>query len=155
MLERLSCPVSSCRAENDWQAEVCVRCGVSLREYLRLSAYPAYLFNRGLSAARASHFAQARDLFAAVIHWCPSDLAARNAFAAACLELRDLAEARHQWEEVLSYSSTDPIATQGLATLDRLIAEQEEKTRGQPRRNGKRAATKQFRKKRKRSKKEA
>ena len=122
LLERLPCPVSTCHADNDVRAETCIACGVSLREYFRLSAYPAQLFNQGLAAARAGRFAQARDLFAAVISWCPTDVTARNAFAAACLELHDLDEARRQWETVVASSPADPLATKGLTIIANMMA---------------------------------
>lgn len=124
ILERLPCPINTCHAENDVRAETCIACGVSLREYFRLSAYPAQLFNQGLSAARAGRFAQARDLFAAVISWCPTDVTARNAFAAACLELHDLDEARRQWEIIVASSPADPIATKGLTIIANVMAAQ-------------------------------
>ena len=114
---RLTCPVATCRTDNDVQAEVCVHCGTPLRAYTRLSTYPAHLFNQGLSEARKGKTAHARDLFAAVVYWCPMDLEARNALAMACYISGDSAEARRQWEMVLSRSPTDPLATGGLAAL--------------------------------------
>jgi len=114
---RIPCPTSTCFAENDVEAEVCGRCGVALRQYVRLLVYPYQLFNQGLQQARADNFARARDLFAAVVYWCPQDKIARNALAAACFELKDLAEATQQWEAVLSLSATDVMAKQGLAAI--------------------------------------
>jgi|SRR5579859_1128894 len=114
---RIPCPTSTCFAENDVEAEVCGRCGVVLRPYINLLLYPAQLFNQGLQEARAGSFARARDLFAAVVYWCPSDKNARNALAAACFELRDLVEAGRQWEIVLFSSPTDVFARQGLAAI--------------------------------------
>src|SRR5947209_14725003 len=114
---RLTCPGGTCRADNDAQAEVCVRCGTPLRGYARLSTYPAHLFNLGLSAAREGQVARARDLFAAVVYWCPMDLEARNALAMASYALGDATEARHHWETVLARFPADALATRGLAEL--------------------------------------
>jgi Flp pilus assembly protein TadD len=115
----LTCPASRCRAENEPDAEVCVRCQTPLRSYARLSAYPAALFNRGLAAARAGRLGEARDLFSAVMWWCPLDLDARNAFALACFRQGDRAEARRNWGQVLARSPRNEVALQGLAMLDR------------------------------------
>ena len=113
----LTCPANLCRADNDIQAEVCVRCGTPLHGYARLSAYPALLFNQGLSAARTGNMAQARDAFAAVVYWCPLDQEARNALALACFALGDQTQARSHWERVLTRSPENEVATQGLAAL--------------------------------------
>lgn len=115
---KLICPASACRAGNHAQAEVCERCGTPLRGYARLSTYPARLFNLGLSAARAGKVARARDFFAAVVHWCPMDLEARNALAMACFALGDETEARHHWEMILERSPVDALVMQGLAALE-------------------------------------
>jgi thioredoxin-like negative regulator of GroEL len=117
---KLPCPAQTCRSENDIENTTCVSCGIPLREYFRLYLYPAHLFNQGLKKAREGQFAQARDLFAAVVHWCPTDCQARNALAATCLELRDTQQARCQWEEVINLSSKDDFARQGLAVLAQL-----------------------------------
>ncbi len=113
------CPISSCRSENDSTASNCIRCGTPLQGYLHLQDHPAHLFNQGLSRAKQGEFEQARDLFAAVVYWCPKDLEARNALALACLVLPDLLEARRQCEHVLAIAPTDPVAQQGLAQLQR------------------------------------
>ena len=112
---RLTCP--TCRSDNEELAEVCLRCGIPLSGYARLATYPANLFNLGLSAAREGQLAHARDLFAAVVYWCPADQGARNALAMACYALGDAVEARHQWEKVLERFPTDALATQGIAAL--------------------------------------
>src|ERR1019366_6119629 len=114
---KLTCPVNKCRADNNMQAEVCIRCGTPLHGYARLSAYQAQLFNQGLLEAQKGQFARARYLFAAVVYWCPTDIEARNALAMACYALNDLAEACHQWKTVLERSPTDRLATQSLAAL--------------------------------------
>lgn len=108
------CPVALCRHENPHSAESCARCRTPLAGYARLRAHPAYLFNRGLAAAREARFATARDCFAAVVLWCPTDTDARNALALACLHLGDPAEARKQWTEVLRRRPDDPKATTWL-----------------------------------------
>ncbi len=115
------CPINTCHTDNDLQANVCMCCGISLHEYFRLFVHPAYLFNQGLDAARKGNFALARDLFAAVIYWCPKDWNARNAFAAACLELDDLDEARRQWQLVRDGHPKDICAAQGIAVLEHLL----------------------------------
>ena len=86
-----------------------------MRHYARLTAYAAQLFNRGLAAANAGDLESARDLFAAVVYWCPLDGEARNALALACHRLGDTASARSHWSEVLARSPDDPVATAGLA----------------------------------------
>jgi TolA-binding protein len=111
---KIPCPASACRAENDISNAHCVVCGVALREYVRLYLYAAYLFNAGLSKARGGQLREARDLFAAVVYWCPGDREARNALAAACFSLEDHAEAAKQWREVLRRFPSDPMASQGL-----------------------------------------
>ncbi|MEV7426075.1 MULTISPECIES: tetratricopeptide repeat protein [unclassified Streptomyces] len=111
------CPVALCRRENVYGAEVCAGCRTPLSGYARLHAHPAYLFNRGLAAAREGRIAAARDCFAAVVHWCPGDTEARNALALAGLRLGDSDEARRQWTEVLERRPDDPKATRGLTEL--------------------------------------
>ena len=101
---KITCPESTCHAENDASREICTRCQTPLRSYAKLLTYQAHLFNRGLEKARAHEFQQARDLFAAVIWWCPTDWEARNAFAAACFSLDDLDQAQLQWEHVAEHS---------------------------------------------------
>lgn len=115
----VKCPIGNCRADNEPAAEVCVACGTPLRNFVRISAYPARLFNQGLTAARAGYFGEARDLFAAVVHWCPRDLEARNALALACLELSDPGAARRHWEHVRSVDPANSLAAQGLKKLER------------------------------------
>jgi Flp pilus assembly protein TadD len=102
---------------NAARAEVCAGCDTPLSNHARLAAYPAYLFNRGLAEARAGRLARARDLFAAVVHWCPLDVEARNALALANFELGDTEEARHHWNEVVTKQPDNPFATQGLERL--------------------------------------
>ena len=114
---RLICPGRPCQADNDVYAETCAQCGLPLHGYIRLSIYPSLLFNRGLSAVREGQHRRARDLFAALVYWCPFDLEARNALAMACYALGDVAEARNQWETVLARVPTDTLATRGLAAL--------------------------------------
>lgn len=104
--------------ENETFSSECVRCGTPLQSYIRLLNYPASLFNQGLAKARAGAFRQARDLFAAVVYWCPKDVEARNALAMTCLALQDLLEARRQWKLVLDQVPTDAIALRGLKQLD-------------------------------------
>lgn len=89
-----------------------------LRNHVRLAGHPARLFNAGLTAARAGDLASARDLFAAVVHWCPLDGEARSALALACYQLGDLEKARRHWQKVLERQPQDPIATAGLAKLN-------------------------------------
>jgi len=137
----LTCPASRCRAENEPDGEVCVRCQTPLRSYSRLLAYSAALFNQGLAAARAGRLSQARDLFSAVMWWCPMDIDARNAFALACYQLGDKAEARRSWGKVLARSPSNEVALRGLAMLDRaappsLRQESARKRSQPPRRRG-------------------
>lgn len=113
----IRCPESNCRFENEVSATECVRCNTPLQGYVRLLDHPAHLFNQGLTSARNGEFERARDLFAAVVYWCPKDLEARNALAMACLALHDLLEARRQWEMVLAQVPTDTIAKRGLHQL--------------------------------------
>lgn len=116
---RLTCPAGMCRTENDVRAEVCERCGLPLRELSRLSIYPAHLFNEGLSAARKNQMECARDLFAAVVHWCPMDHEARNALAMACFALGDETEACHHWETVLEQSPANAVSVRGFEAIER------------------------------------
>ena len=113
----VACPVGTCRSPNDAGAQVCDRCGTPLRAYVQLATAAAQLFNRGLRAARDGDAPLARDLFAAVVHWCPMDLEARNALASACFMLRDFCAARGHWEAVLQRSPGDPIAQRGVAAV--------------------------------------
>ncbi|HEU5374359.1 MAG TPA: tetratricopeptide repeat protein, partial [Ktedonobacteraceae bacterium] len=103
-MTRVLCPVAACRAENDSQTELCIRCNTPLQSYTRLFFYPSQLFNHGLAAAREGRFRQARDLFAAVVQWCPKDIEARNTLAMACFALKDWSEARRQWNIVQAQS---------------------------------------------------
>ncbi len=61
---------------------------------------------------------RARDCFAAVVHWCPNDLEARNALAMACFELGDKAQARFNWERTQQSSPIDALSKAGIAMLD-------------------------------------
>jgi hypothetical protein len=115
---RLTCPAGMCRTDNDVHAEACERCGLPLRGLARLSIYPAHLFNMGLSAARGNQMACARDLFAAVVYWCPMDYEARNALAMACFALGDETEARHHWETVLRQLPANTLAARGLEAIE-------------------------------------
>ncbi len=115
----LICPAAGCRTENDPAAPACVTCGTPLTGYVRLSVFPAKLFNQGLEAARHGKLAQARDCFAAVVAWCPLDLEARNALAQACYALGDTETATEHWQVVLSRSPKDALAVKGLRALSR------------------------------------
>jgi tetratricopeptide (TPR) repeat protein len=84
-----------------------------------LYLYGAHLFNAGLRKARSGQLHQARDLFAAVVYWCPADRDARNALAAACFSLGDKKGARDQWQEVLRRFPADLFASRGLDRLAR------------------------------------
>lgn len=114
----ISCPVPLCGTQNAFEAKDCAGCGIPLLGYARLHAYPAYLFNQGLAAARERRLAAARDCFAAVVHWDPDDTEARNALALACLQLEDPEEARRQWEAVRKDRPDDGKAVRGLSLLD-------------------------------------
>ncbi|MDT0341981.1 tetratricopeptide repeat protein [Streptomyces litchfieldiae] len=113
----MPCPVPLCRTDNAYEATDCGGCGTPLFGYARLHAYPAFLFNQGLAAAREDRLPAARDCFAAVVHWCPGDTEARNALALACLRLGDPEEARRQWAEVLDRRPDDDKARRGLSLL--------------------------------------
>ena len=113
----LPCPITVCRAINDPAAQTCARCGVPLRPYAHLLAAAASLFNQGLKAARAGEYRLARDLFASVVYWCPMDMEARNALAAACLSVRDFDAATLHWKMILSRSPSDAMALAGLEAL--------------------------------------
>ncbi|WP_242888456.1 hypothetical protein [Actinomadura litoris] len=114
----VKCPFPRCGAENDHDAAECGRCGAPVRSYALLSGYSAHLFNRGLAAARENRLAEAHGYFAAVVHWCPSDIEARNAFALACQALGHADEARDAWEEVLRRRPGDRLAGLGLTRPD-------------------------------------
>jgi Flp pilus assembly protein TadD len=113
----LRCPLPRCGAENGFDVETCAGCGTPLRGHARLAAHGALLFNQGLAAAREGNLTAARDLFAAVVHWCPLDMEARNALALASFQLDDVDEARRQWELVRERRPADRLATQGLGML--------------------------------------
>jgi len=117
MVMALTCPATRCRAPLDSAVDACPRCGTPLLSYARLAAHPATLFNRGLAAARGGRMREARDLFAAVVHWCPLDSEARNAYALACLRSGDKAQARKAWEAVLEASPRDAVALKGVQLL--------------------------------------
>ncbi len=110
----VKCPFPRCGAENGYDAAECGRCGAPIGSYALLSVYSAHLFNRGLAAAREDRLAEAHGYFAAVVHWCPSDIEARNALALACQALGHSAEARDAWEEVLRRRPGDRLADLGL-----------------------------------------
>lgn len=113
----ITCPIISCQAANEIDAVSCVHCGVPLSNYTRLVVYPSHLFNQALVAARQGQLSQARDLFAAVVYWCPLDLEARNALAMACYVLHDWPEARRHWEIVKEHAPSNAIALKGLAAI--------------------------------------
>jgi tetratricopeptide (TPR) repeat protein len=123
---KVVCPESSCRKENDALAPTCVCCGTPLQSYVQLLNHPAYLFNQGLARARNGEFEQARDLFAAVVHWCPKDLEARNALAMAYLASGHPIEAKQQWEFVLAYAPADALAMRGLCQIEELLQSMEQ-----------------------------
>jgi tetratricopeptide (TPR) repeat protein len=104
---------------NDDAAETCRGCGTPLESYARVASHAANLFNQGLAAASERRLKEARDLFAAVVLWCPNDSEARNAYALACFQQGDKAEARRGWEAVLARSSRDELAARGMLLLDR------------------------------------
>lgn len=114
----IACPSTTCRFENAASAQSCERCSTPLAEYARLLAFPAQLFNLGLQAARDGNLTKARDLFSAVVCWCPFDIEAKNALALACFLLDDRGEAKRQWDRVIQASPNDVKATAGLLELD-------------------------------------
>lgn len=114
----LTCPASRCRVGNDDSSETCIGCGTPLESYARVASHAALLFNLGLAAVAEKRMKEARDLFAAVVLWCPNDSEARNAHALACYQLGDKAEARRGWEAVLARSSRDETASRGMLLLD-------------------------------------
>jgi hypothetical protein len=111
----ITCPMLRCQSPNDPYTERCRRCGVPLTRWLRLRVHAARLFNEGLAAARGGEPAAARDRFAAVVHWHPHDIEARNALALAAYEAGDVPEAARQWQTVLAQSPRDAMARRGLA----------------------------------------
>lgn len=113
----VACPESLCRAENDARNERCSRCDTPLRGYVKLLNHRNHLFNQGLALARSGEFAPARDAFAAIVAWCPTDTEARNALALACFSQRDEPAARQHWQKVLEQSPNDKAAHAGLAAL--------------------------------------
>ena len=113
----LPCPRATCRTENPADAERCIRCQVPLRGYARLTVYAARLFNEGLRAARCADITRARELFAAVVFWCPMDVQARHALAMASLAQDDLDGAEGHWTVLKKRSPSDDLATRGLAAV--------------------------------------
>lgn len=116
----ITCPESSCRAENDARQERCLRCQTPLRGYVMLLNQHHHLFNQGLAYARRGEYALARDAFAAVVAWCPRDSEARNALALAYCALHDWQAARLQWQTTLEQSPGDALARQGLEYISRV-----------------------------------
>ncbi|WP_216373033.1 hypothetical protein [Streptomyces tailanensis] len=116
----IRCPVVLCRRENAYGTELCAGCRTPLSGYARLHTYPAHLFNRGLALAHEGRLTAARDCFAAVVLWCPTDTEARNALALTALHLGDPLEAHRHWMECLGRRPGDPKATRGLARLREL-----------------------------------
>lgn len=112
---KVECPV--CGMTNDPEADHCARCGCPQRNHTRLSTYATQLFNQGLASAKSGNLPEARELFAAVVHWMPKDRKARNALALANFELGDQDRARFHWNCVLAQRPSDPFATQGLKLL--------------------------------------
>ncbi len=117
-MKQFICPITTCRAENDVLSEMCIRCGTPLSAYKKLSVHPAQLFNLGLEAAQQGQIKHARDLFAAIVYWCPKDRDARNALAMACYTLGDFVDARNHWESVLVQTPQDNIALKGITALE-------------------------------------
>ncbi|RMG22386.1 MAG: hypothetical protein D6732_25855 [Methanobacteriota archaeon] len=62
----------------------------------------------------------ARDYFAAVVHWCPTDIEARKALALVCFKLGDKESAMEQWQSVLDRFPDDQMAKQGMKALERI-----------------------------------
>ena len=121
----LRCPVPRCRADNPGGGERCHSCGTPLRSYARLLAQASRLFNLGLAEARQGRLRGARDLFAAVVHWCPHDLEARGALGLASLQLGDATAARSQFESMIARSPDSVVARKGLEALGRLAGGQD------------------------------
>lgn len=123
------CPQSFCRASNDVTANSCSRCGTLLQGYIHLSLYPAQLFNQGLNAAKHGYVHRARDLFAAVVQWCPQDIEARKAFAMACMAAEDVEKAHEQYQRI-SEQLPDDIHTQhALKELRKILIRSRAKRR--------------------------
>jgi Tfp pilus assembly protein PilF len=120
-IKQLVCPSGTCQIQNPYTAETCQRCGLPLRGFARVSSFPNLLFNMGLAKARENQLQAARDLFAAVVYWCPKDSEARNAYAMSCFALGDHETARSNWEKVLKQSPTDAIAKRGLVAIDEAV----------------------------------
>lgn len=116
---RVVCPIEGCGTPNDPSAEVCAGCLTVLAGYIRVTAYPDVLFNRGIRAARHGDSHTARECFAAVALWLPDDRRARNAYALACLDAGDRAAARRTWDEVLERWPDDPVAPRGIRAATR------------------------------------
>jgi thioredoxin-like negative regulator of GroEL len=134
----LTCPVPSCRHPNDPAADACANCGVPLAAYRLLSVYPGRLFNQALAAAREGRLAVARDLLAAVVHWCPHDVEARNALALACFRLGDREAAARHWEVVRRRLPQDALAASSLAAVAKAAAPAAPKPGKRHRRRGRR-----------------
>jgi thioredoxin-like negative regulator of GroEL len=116
----ITCPESSCRAENDARHELCINCATPLRGYVKLLNYHHHLFNQGLALARSGAYTQARDKFSSVVEWCPKDIEARNALAMACFAMKDLELARFHWQKVLEQVPNDATARKGLDSLQKI-----------------------------------
>jgi Flp pilus assembly protein TadD len=114
---KIACPIATCRTENDMQVEICISCGTPIRSYIRALVYPDHLFNEGLASAHQGKMTLARDLFASVIHWRPTDKEARHALAMAHLALGNKADAQFQWETILKQFPDDTLARRGLLAL--------------------------------------
>jgi len=118
----LTCPNPRCRSESALGSATCDCCGLPLEEVAALRGLHARLFNRGLEAAKAGKLGDARDLFSAVVEWCPHDSEARNALALAAFHLGDREAARRHWSAVAARAATNPMARTGLAVLESLPA---------------------------------
>ena len=118
------CPEATCRAQNEASNTKCIRCNAPLEAYVQLLTHPNHLFNQGLLMARSNKLGEARDLFAAVVYWCPNDLEARNALALACFAQKDFTEAQKQWNLVLVQSRDDKLAKQGIEAVQQVQHEQ-------------------------------
>lgn len=118
---RTLCSINVTAKSDEWpEAErywpTCNACGLAWREEEQILLWPR---DGRLPATRAGDLTEARELFAAVVHWCPMDAETRNALALANYQLDEHETARTHWQAVLDRSPGDRFTTEGLARLVR------------------------------------
>ena len=114
---KITCPLTTCGAENDCPVTTCTSCGSDLRAYAVALRFADLCFNRGLELAQEGDLQAARREFDACLRFRPDDEEAKLLLAKTYRATGDKNTARRIWEHLQATSPAAEIREEAARCL--------------------------------------